>query len=824
MKRITVLVLVVLFITQVFGQRPGGGGRPDMANAPAEGVIKGQIIDSQSQKPMEYANVVLFSLRDSSIIAGSVTNVEGRFEMTKVPFGRFYLVSNFIGFNKKTIADLKITPQAKILDLGQITLDPASASLEAVEITGQQEHIEYKIDKKVVNVSQDVMAQGGTAVTALENTPSVQVDIEGNVSLRGSSSFTVLIDGRPSVLTGSDALQQIPASSIDKIEIITNPSAKYDPDGVAGIINVIMKEQKQRGFNGVANASIGSGDKYSADFLLNYRISKFNFFGGMDYRAFNFGGERESKQENLLNDTTQFRYSTGNRTHNRGGYGLRAGADYFISKATTLSVIGRFGYYAFDGGGNSNMHLFTEPITIDQFKHTSNDSKRDGDYFSGNVNFQHKFDDLGHQIDATAYYSKRSGDDTEEQDEYFTDSNWNQIDDQPYLIRTNENSEESEFRLKIDYAKPVGENGKIEAGFQSRIENETEDYHFLDYDYETNEFVNNPLYTNKMDFSDNVHSMYGIYSNSYKNFGYQLGLRGEYTYRNIKNDQSPDASVIDKMDYFPTLHLSQKLKNEDQILASYTRRIERPDGRQLDPFVSYMDAYNVRQGNPDLQPQYTDSYELSYQKRLLGAFITLEGYYRVTAGKITETQTLLENGIMLNTYENLTSDYSLGAELMINTEITKWFELNLVGNLYNYRLDGYIDDQNVDQSSTNWNSRFNGTFRLPQQFRLQLTSQYNGPSVTAQGKSGGFWTANLALRKEFFERKLSATFSIRDMFKTAKRATTSSGTDFYSYDNFRREAPVFMINLSYKINNYKQKQEKRNGEEGGGESEMEEGF
>jgi len=327
-----------------------------------------------------------------------------------------------------------------------------------------------------------------------------------------------------------------------------------------------------------------------------------------------------------------------------------------------------------------------------------------------------------------------------------------------------------------------------------------------------------------MDFSDNVHSVYGIYSNSYKNFGYQLGLRGEYTYRSIKNDQSPDASIIDKMDYFPTLHLSQKLKNEDQILASYTRRIERPDGRQLDPFVSYMDAYNVRQGNPDLQPQYTDSYELSYQKRLLGAFVTLEGYYRVTAGKITETQTLLENGIMLNTFENLTSDYSLGAELMINTEITKWFELNLVGNLYNYRLDGYIDDQNVDQNSTNWNSRFNGTFRLPQQFRLQLTSQYNGPSVTAQGTSEGFWTANLALRKEFFDRKLSATFSIRDMFKTAKRATTSSGTDFYSYDNFTREAPVFMINLSYRINNYKQKQEKRNGEEGGGESEMDEGF
>jgi outer membrane receptor protein involved in Fe transport len=822
-KKLFLLIILAVLIQNLQAQRPGGGG-PNASQMPPDGILKGLIIDAESGVPMEYANVVIFSMRDSTIVAGTVTGSDGSFILEKVPFGRFYVVANFIGFDKLTINEVKITPKEKVVDLGQIKLEASTASLEGVEISAEKQHVEYKIDKKVVNVSQDVMAQGGTAVTALENTPSVQVDIEGNVSVRGSSSFTVLIDGRPSVLTGSEALQQIPASNIEKIEIITNPSAKYDPDGVAGIINVIMKEQKQRGFNGVANASIGSGDKYSADFLLNYRLSKFNFFGGMDYRDYNFGGSRESKQETFLNDTTDFRYSTGSRTHNRGGYGFQAGADYFISKATTLSVIGRLGNYKFDGGSESNLHLFTEPFTNDQYKYTSGISKRDGGYFSGNVNFQHKFDDLGQQLDANVFYSKRSGDDTEDQDEYFTDSAWNQIDDEPYFVRTSEESEESEFRLKIDYTKPVGENGKVEAGFQSRIENETEDYHFMDFDYTSGEFVNNPLYTNKMDFSDNVHSLYGIYSNTINNFGYQLGLRGEYTYRSIKNDQSPEPSVIDKMDYFPTIHLSQKLNNDDQILASYTRRIQRPGGRELDPFISYMDAYNVRQGNPDLQPEYTDSYELSYQKSVLGAFITLEGYYRVTTGKITNIQRLQDDGIMMNTFDNLTSDFSLGAELMISSEITKWMELSLVGNLYNYRLDGSIDDEVVDQSSTNWNSRFNGTFRLPEQFRLQLSSQYNGPSVTAQGESEGFWTANLALRKEFFNRKLSATASVRDMFKTAKRATTSSGIGFYSFDEFQREAPVFMLNLSYKINNYKQKQEKRNGEDGGGDSEMDDSF
>ncbi len=829
LRKIFTLFILAILIQHLQAQRPGGA-RPDFSQMPPEGILKGVISDSQSGVPMEYANVVVFSMKDSSIVAGTVTGTDGSFTLEKVPFGRFYVVANFIGFDKFTISDLRITPKEKVVDLGQIKLKSSSSNLQGVEISAEKEHIEYQIDKKVVNVSQDVMAQGGTAVTALENTPSVQVDIEGNVSLRGSSSFTVLIDGRPSVLTGSDALQQIPASNIEKIEIITNPSAKYDPDGVAGIINVIMKEQKQRGFNGVANVSVGSGDKYSADFLLNYRIKKFNLFGGMDYRDFNFGGSRESKQANFLYNTTtdlydtSFRNSTGSRAHNRGGFGLQAGGDYFISKATTLSVIGRLGDYKFDGGGKSNMHLFTRPVIIDQYKYSSNDSKREGGLYSGNINFQHKFKDLGHQLDANVYFSSRSGSDTDDQDEYFTDSSWNINDSVPYLIRTSEESEETEFRLKIDYARPIGKNGKLEAGFQSRIENETEDYNFEKYDYTTNLFVNDTLYTNNMDFSDNVHSLYGIYSNSYKNFGYQLGLRGEYTYRNIKNFQSENPSVIDKLDYFPTIHLSQKLKNDDQILASYTRRIQRPGGRELDPFISYMDAYNRRQGNPDLLPEYTDSYELSYQKRLFGAFVTLEGYYRVTNGKITETQFLQEDGIMHHTFKNLTSDFSLGAEMMITSEIAKWFELSLTGNVYNYRIEGNIDNQNIDESSTNWNSRLNGTFRLPKEFRFQLTSMYNGPSVAAQGTTEGFWVTNIALRKDFFERKLSATFSIRDMFKTARRATTSSGEGFYAYDSFKREAPVFMLNLSYKINNYKQKQEKRNGEVGGGEGDSEEVF
>lgn len=811
---IFLVALLALLVLQLQAQRPGGnpgGGRPDMANMPPEGTIKGQIIDSNSGKPMEYANVVLFSLRDSSIVTGSVSDQAGKFEMTKVPFGRFYLVANFIGFNKKTLPEIKITPKEKTIDVGAITLEPSAASLQAVEITGQKEHIEYQIDKKIVNVDQDIMAQGGNAVNALENIPSVQVDIDGNVSLRGSSSFTVLIDGRPSILQGTDALQQIPASNIDHIEIITNPSAKYEPDGTAGIINVILKEKKESGFNGIVNASATNQESYTADFLLNYKFKNMNLFGGFDYNDNQHRGEHRSEQEVYNGDSTTFKIMEGDRSRNRSGYGARAGADFYLSKQTTLSVSGRYGYFEFGGGGSSRSHYFYDPAAGDSYLMSIDNDKRSGNYMNSTLSFQHKFDDIGHQLDFLADYQFRTGDDIEDRQESNTDADWNIIDEFPYLIRTNETSDDHNIRLKLDYVKPISEEGKIEAGFQSRLEKETEDYYFGEYSYPSSEWVENILFSNAMDFKQDIHSVYGTYSNKWKSLGYQLGLRSEYTYREIQNVKSPEPAVIDRWDFFPTLHFSKNFKNKDQILASYTRRIERPRGWDLDPFVSYMNKDNLRKGNPQLEAEYINSFELGYQKRFLESLVSLEGYYRETLNKITRIRTW-EDTVFMNTVANMNSDYSIGVELMINTDPTKWLQLSLTGNLFNYRIEGQINDQDISTESTNWNSRINAVFKLPKEFRLQLNGMYNGPSVTAQGRVEGFFMTNLALKKDFFKKNFTVTLSARDLFKTGKHDFTSSGENFYSHDYFNREAPIFALNLSYKINNYKrQSQRPENG-------------
>jgi outer membrane receptor protein involved in Fe transport len=801
-RRILFFAFVLFGISAGYSQRPGGGGSQGM---PAEGVVRGEIFDAYSGKPMEYANVVLFSYRDSSMVSGTVTDQEGAFTMRQVPYGRFYLVANFIGFNRLTLEEIRITPNNKMINLGQMKLDPAAESLEAIEVVAEKEHIEFQIDKRVVNVSQDVMAQGGTAVTALENTPSVQVDIEGNVSLRGSSSFTVLVDGRPSVLTGSDALQQIPASNIDRIEIITNPSAKYDPDGVAGIINVILKQQKMQGVNGIVNLSVGTKDKYSGDFLLNYRTGKVNIFGGMDYRDYNFGGGRESRQEMFLPDTTRFLSSFGDRSMNRGGYSFRAGADYYVTDRTTLSFIGQLGKFEFQRGLTSNQSDFTVPASETDYRRTISLASRESDYYRLTLNFQHNIDELGQKIEAMAYYSQRDGMSYNDQTEYETDENWIVDDVDPYRIRTNETGDDSEIRFKVDYTKPFNENTRFEAGYQGRIDTDIEDYQFTNWDEFAEEWIEDPDFSNSMDFHRSIHSVYGMYASKLNQIGYQLGLRGEYTYREISNMQGVESSVIDRMDYFPTVHLSYTFPNKDQVQASYTRRIDRPRGWSLDPFTMYIDAFSRRQGNPNLKPEYTDSYEAAYQKRIWNSLISLEGYYRVTTDLITRIRTLESDGIFLYTFDNVNNDYSLGSELMINTTPVKWLELNLSGNLFHYRIEGSVSDTEVDTESLNWNGTLNATFRLPEDFRLQANGRYSGPSVTPQGERKGYFTTNVALRKDFFNRQLSVTASIRDVFKSAKWEHISSGTGFTSFDSFERESQVVMINLSYRINNYTRK-------------------
>lgn len=771
------------------------------------GKIKGVVFDVESNQPMEYVTLAIYNITDSTLVTGGISNISGQFEISGLKSGTYYVEANFVGYEKQLFDNIKIIKSNQIVDLGKIILSVSNNQLKEVVVIAERQRVEFKIDKKIVNVGQDINAAGGTAIDVLENTPSVEVDIEGNVALRGTSNFIVLIDGKPSVLTGSDALRQIPATAIQNIEIITNPSAKYDPDGSGGIINVVMKKNIIAGFNGIINTMVGTGDKYRSDITLNYRTKKANLFFGADWSDDTSWGKMSSERETILGDTTQFIISDGTRDNTRGGFNVKGGADFFLTDKTTLSVSTTAGKYNFDMGGTSYLNEYymvknMESIINPSYYTNTNLSSREGNSFSTNVSLQTKFNESGtHKLDILAYYSNRNGGDWENQNEFLTDDNFNVINTTEQ-IKTLSSDNDNNYRFKLDYVKPIG-SGKIETGLQAILEHETEDYSFMNFNTTTNNWENNSLFSSNMDSKNDVYAGYATYSNQLGKLQYMGGLRAEYTDRNIFNLKSTQPFELQKFDLFPSAHISYNFSETTQLMTSYSKRIKRPDGRDLDPFASYVDQYTIRVGNPDLKPEYTNSYELQVMQRFGQSFISLDGFYRTTNNLMTRTQNLHSDGIIYMSTDNINNDYSLGTEVMGNVNITKWFNLNTSLSVYNYKIKGEMDGINVDRESTNYSIRGNATFKVSPTSKVQWMSMFRGPSVSAQGEMSSMFFSNLSYKQEFLKKKLTATVSVRDIFGTMKMESKSYSTNYNYTMKMSREPRVFQLTLSYSLNNYK---------------------
>ncbi len=786
------------------------------------GSISGIVLDAATIQPVEYANIVIYRMRDSSMVTGTVTDQEGKFLLEEVPWGFYQIKVDFIGYEQKLITKVPVIPRKPNVDLGEIKIKQASMNLREIEVVADKSAYVYKIDKKVVNVSQDLSSASGTAADVLENTPSIEVDIEGNVKLRGSSNFTVLINGRPSVLSGSDALQQISASQIDNIEIITNPSAKYDPEGTAGIINVIMKQQKEKGFTGLFNAGIGTKGKYNADFLLNYKFGDINIYAGMDYRNDNFHMDRKTDRETYSNDTTYFYQSEDARIIHRGGLSGKLGLDWYLNKKTTLGLSGKYGFFKFSFEGNGKNKEWLNPGDSSLYYISQGIMTRPREYYNINFNLTHNFNDKGHKIIGIFYWADRWGDSEDETLEWETDEDWNRFPDPMTSIKTSEDEKSNDIRIQLDYTKPFSEISQLEAGFQSRIENETEDYDFQNYVPGTG-WVDDSSFSSVMDYNRNIHAAYVTWQDELFGIGYQFGLRGEYTDRSISDQAIDTTYTIDRIDYFPSVHLSKELPNKNQIIASYSRRINRPRGRYLDPFKIYIDANNLRQGNPSLEPEYVDSYELGWLKKWNSSFLSVEGYYRLKTNSFTRIFKSYEGNVIIHTIENLNKEYSAGIDIMLNQNIGKKVLLNLNGDLYYYKLEGELETGTVNKENFSWRSRLMTTYKFLPSSRVQFMLGYRGPRKTAQGETEGMLMTNLALRHDFLKRKATVTLQIRDLFGTMKRDFTSSSDTFWEHTVMARESPIVNLTFRYRLNNYQQERE-RTQEDDRGNMEMDYGY
>jgi outer membrane cobalamin receptor len=792
------LTIVVNLMSQNEQLRPGKNVQSDQGQMPAIGQISGVVLDSISGKPVEYATVALFRKNNKELVNGTITQKNGRFFMEKITPGRYFIKISFMGYEDKIIPDIMITKDKHIINLHKIKLQASMQILDEVVIDGSAPRIDYKIDKKVINVSKQITSLSGTAVDVLENVPSVKVDIEGNVSLRGSSGFTVLIDGRPSVLDANDALQQIPASTIDNIEIITNPSAKYDPDGTAGIINIITKKNKLQGFSGIVNLNTGLNKKYGGDMLINYKKRNMNIYFGADYNFRNYPGERYNERHTYAEDTIYKTIMNGTNTRERNRWGLRTGLDYSIGQNDIFGLGFRYGDRRMNGISKLEYDEFMLPGDIHNLYQNNDETKRGGSFYSITGNYQHKFKNIGHEVKLEFSYDNRD----------FEDNSINELTNESGVVvdgkKNVESGPSSRIRAKVDYTLPIREKDKFEAGFQTRF-SESEDHTGL-YILNTNSGIYEiqPEYSNLTNYKRNIHALYALYAGEIGKFGYQGGLRGEYTFRNIESGNDSQTFGIERWDFFPTLHLSYQLPKDHQLMTSYTRRIQRSRGWYLEPFLTWVDAFNVRQGNPDLLPEYINSFELGYLKKTGSTnMISLEGYYRITNNKVERVRSVYEENVMLSNPENVGKDYSLGLEFMFSFQLYKWWEVDLMGDFYKYKVEGILYGEDFSNNSNNWSSRFNNTFNIKKNTKIQVNSMYNGPSVTAQGKAEGFYMVNAAVRQDFIDRKLSAVLQVRDIFSSAKHDYTSSGPDFYNYSEYQREAPIVTLTVSYRFNNYK---------------------
>ncbi|PKL88966.1 MAG: hypothetical protein CVV23_07655 [Ignavibacteriae bacterium HGW-Ignavibacteriae-2] len=770
--------------------------------------LSGRIIEAQTSVPLEYTNVVLFNSADSSQVNGTVADTEGRFKLEGVKRGSYYLKISFIGFEDKLTDKFEVN-RGPIIDLGDFRVTAKAYNVNDVVIEGQRAPISYQIDKKVINVSQQLTSISGTAVDVLENVPSVTVDIEGNVSLRGSGNFTVLVDGRPSAVQGSEALQQIPSSSIENIEIMTNPSAKFNPEGTAGIINIVMKKSEYSGISGIFDLNGGFNDKYGAEMLFDYKQNSFqsNFGLNFDNRTYDMTNTNESWSN--TSSGTNYLESDGNSTSGRKSYGFRGSVSFNLSQNDLAAFGGRFNNRNRNMNSNLGYSEWTSLSSDKNYYDNRSRRKRGGDSYSVFTTYTRKFGVPGHELTAEINYDYSFSD----------EETMNELLQNDLITsgqKSTEKGPETEIRTKLDYTLPLGGDDKFEAGYQGELEISEEETGAYNYDLISSSYIKDMLYSNSVNYDKNIYALYSLYSGTMDKLGYQFGFRSEYTYRNIELLKSGQQFNIDRWDYFPSAHFSYKVFEKHQFMTSYTRRINRPRGWELEPFQTWMDAYNVRIGNPSLLPEYIDSYELGYQSYFGKNLFSIETYYRITENKIERVRSVFDATTTLHSVENIGKDFSLGTELFFNFDpLTDW-NVNLMGDFYDYRIEGKLNGNSYERSSFNWGVRFNNSIKLFASTQIQFNLNYNSPSVSSQGRVEGSVNSNLAIKQEFFNRLLSATLQIRDVFGTSKREQTYRSEDFYNYSLMSRESRVVMLNLRFNINNYKS--EKRNGSDDGMES------
>ncbi len=734
--------------------------------------ITGTLTDQDASSPLEFATVTLLSPQDSGLLKGVVTDLDGRFSIdTKV--GTYLVKAEFVGYQAQYFNNLTLT-EGQTLELGKIALAAEAQVMEAIEIRAEKSTMQMALDKKIFNVGKDLASTSGSAAEVLDNIPSVQVGVEGEVSLRGSSGVRILIDGKPSSLLGvggTDGLRSLPANLIDRIEVITNPSSRYEAEGMSGIINIILKKDRRQGFNGSFDLTGGLPESAGVSFNLNYRKDKLNFFTNYGYNHRQRPTIRNLYQEFYREDgTTSFVDQTGDRVRGGQSHNFRFGADYFANEKNTITTS-----FALRRSNNNNTSDFIYrnyendfPGNLTGISTCSEDSQEIEPNLEFSINHKKTYERDGHEWSNSIQYRSSVEDQFSQFEELFFDGDLNQVDRDNLLQRAANKEGEGSLLFRSDYTYPFADDGKFEMGYFGSLRRIDNDYLVEQFADDTWNVLTN--LSNDFNYDENIQALYANVGNKKGRVSYQIELRAEYSSVLTELLQTSEVNDRNYINLFPSAFFTYDLSASNSIQLSYSRRLRRPRFRDLNPFFTFSDSRNIFRGNPNLDPEFTHSFEASHIKYWDKASISSSVYYRRSTGVIERIQSLFqENGelITVRQPENLATSDAYGFEFIYTVDPTEWWRINGSANFYREIVDGTNFREDLYQDAVTWFTRINSRFTIKKALDLQLRANYRAPRNTTQGRSLSLTTIDFALSKDVFKGKGTFTVGVRDIFNAA---------------------------------------------------------
>ncbi len=784
--------------------------------AAQQAVLTGMVIDEISEEPLEYATVGLCQTRDSTILAGAVTLADGTFMVENVTPGTYLLKVQFVGYESSYVSTFSVVANER-KELGGISIRATDQLLEEISVSGQRASVYHKVDRQVYNAAQFQSATGGTATDVLQNVPSVAVDASGALTVRGSSGFTILLNGKPIQSDPTLILSQLPANAVEDVEIVTAPSAKYDPEGKAGIINIITRKGAADGLYVLVNTQVGlpsiqdynnaeNAPRYGADFTLNYRKNRWDISLGASYLRYDISGRREGDVYTIINDTLTRFPSDGERSFDEQTYTARATVGYTPDEANAFSL----GLYAGKRSKDRTADILYNNYKVylpemDTFSRTiyynENLRIRRGDFLLGSLDYAHTFANESKLTTSLLYeYTMLGGPTTN------LNLSWPSLQDTIQDQYNTNNNPLHGIRFQADYVLPFRV-CSLETGYQFRHLNHTGEFFYEERTIGTNDYELIPEFSSNVDLTRQIHSVYGLYSSQWNKLTYSIGSRVEVMDRNLLliNAFVDTTYHYDFIQLYPSANVVYQLTDQFQLKAAYSRRVERTTTFKMNPFPEREHSETLEQGDPELRPEFIDLIEAGFVKDFENHSVFATAYFRNVQNLINRVNTVYNDSILNRIYSNVGQGRSIGLEAGLDLNPTSWWQLYAGGNLYRYTIDGTFDDRPVNTSSWIYSLNMNTTFKLSQGWTLQWTLNYLSDRNTAQGEDSRFLSPNLTLQKSWLDGKLTATAQWLNMDlgllpTNEQRITTWRSNEFFTTTNYVYEVDVIMLNFSYRIN------------------------